>query len=117
VLSTSLVTIECCAFFLALLIISGISDNESYNKEALFNILMGFILFSLCFLVPFTFLLKYDAFSSKFDSIRLYCQSICNTNLNRVSEVVHNMSSNSSASEKLDDEDPNKYEVKSGGSC
>jgi hypothetical protein len=61
-LSTFLTCIECSAFLIALLIISGISEAEGYDKTALFNTLLAMIFVGLCAVAPYTFMMKIEYF-------------------------------------------------------
>ncbi|CAE7763117.1 unnamed protein product, partial [Symbiodinium microadriaticum] len=66
-LSGVLVSIECGLFLLALVIISGISEEAGYDELALYNITFVVLVTSLAVVVPYTLAMKFTFFKSKWD--------------------------------------------------
>ena len=60
-LSSSLVTVECISFLLALIILSGIATEENYRTSSLYGTLFILALFALACFVPLTLALKFRA--------------------------------------------------------
>jgi hypothetical protein len=60
ILALSLTCIECFAFLIAFLVISGVSDVEAYDMDELYNAFYGSIIVAICFLFPVTYAIKYE---------------------------------------------------------
>jgi hypothetical protein len=65
-LACCFVVVECIAFFIALLVTSGISAEENYHAGLMYGTLLCALVISLVGAVPFTYALKFDAVSSLF---------------------------------------------------
>ena len=72
-LSTFLTFVECCAFLIALLIISEIAETEGYDKTALFNTLLALIFVGLFAIAPYTFFMKIDYCREKISAYTYTC--------------------------------------------
>jgi hypothetical protein len=68
-LSIMLVSVECCMFLVAFLVLSGVSDVDEYNEDNMYSTLYIIIVFSIVVLVPITFVMKFDAASRRVRSI------------------------------------------------
>lgn len=68
-LSGVLVSVECISFFVAAVIVSGISAEDHYNMNSLYNTLFVLILFSMACIVPWTLAMKFKAVSTRVDKI------------------------------------------------
>lgn len=58
-LSASLIAVECGLFLLALIIVSGIADQDNYHTIALYNTSMAAVLVALLCVVPWTYAMKF----------------------------------------------------------
>ena len=68
-LSGVLVAIECGLFLLALVIVSGISDEDGYDEMALYNSAFVILVVSLTVMVPYTLAMKFTYFRSRMHSL------------------------------------------------
>ena len=59
-LSILLVTVECCVFLSAFLLLSGVTETDNYNEDSMFSALFAIVLTSIFFVVPVTFVLKFE---------------------------------------------------------
>ena len=60
VLAITFTSIECFAFLVAFLVISGVADSENYSMDAIFDTLYAFLIISICLLTPSFYAMKYD---------------------------------------------------------
>lgn len=66
-LSAVFVSTECTAFLVALVVVSGISDQDDYNSNAMYSVLFTVFIATLGLVVPWTFAMKFPIIKSKFD--------------------------------------------------
>jgi hypothetical protein len=67
-LSSSLVAVECVSFMVALIVISGIAEEDNYRLGTLYAFLFILMLFSLIIFVPCTLAMKFRAVRSRVHS-------------------------------------------------
>eukprot|EP00602_Paraphysomonas_sp_CaronLab_P005348 CAMPEP_0185017998 /NCGR_PEP_ID=MMETSP1103-20130426/842_1 /TAXON_ID=36769 /ORGANISM="Paraphysomonas bandaiensis, Strain Caron Lab Isolate" /LENGTH=1593 /DNA_ID=CAMNT_0027547641 /DNA_START=63 /DNA_END=4844 /DNA_ORIENTATION=- len=68
-LSTVFISVECALFLMALVVVSGISDDDNYNALALYNTMLVLVVVSLACVVPWTFAMKFSYFRNKVNAV------------------------------------------------
>lgn len=68
-LSSTLISVECIAFLVALIYVSSINESEGYGGSLLLNVLFYIMLLALIVCVPLTLAMKFRAFSQRIDNL------------------------------------------------
>jgi hypothetical protein len=90
ILSGVFISIECSAFLVALIIISGISDTEGYNTSALYSTIFIVLLMALGCMVPLTLAMKFTFFRTRFQRGLSYVESVLNVKIHRLDAKSRN---------------------------
>jgi hypothetical protein len=78
-LSGVLISIECGLFLLALVVVSGIADEDHYNELAMYNTTFVVLLVSLIVVVPYTLAMKFTFFKSRSDRLMSKLSELANS--------------------------------------
>lgn len=99
-LSTLFTSIECISFLFALLIVSGVSEEEGYDVNRMSNTLIVLFIVSILLVTPYTFMSKIEYFNQKFDSVKKDIKDFGTRHFPAGAEMLPDLSTLSSSGRK-----------------
>ena len=90
ILALSFTSIECFAFLVAFLVISGVANVEEYSMDDIYNVLYSLLIIAVCLLTP-------TLYAMKFDNVNAMVLRKTGIAVNRVRQIARRSTRRSSA--------------------